>query len=41
MGIDFLIDELENKVAILERKIGITLENEPAAPVPGDNNQQA
>ena len=38
MEIDFMIDELENKVNILERKIGLTseakqeVEEQPSAP---------
>lgn len=31
MEIDFMIDELENKVNILERKIGLTSEAKPDA----------
>ncbi len=29
LEIDFMIDELENKINILERKIGLTVQNEP------------
>jgi hypothetical protein len=33
MEIDFMIDELENKVNILERKIGLTSEKQENQPL--------
>ena len=39
LEIDFMIDELENKVQILQRKIGITIDNKQNQIDNNDSNQ--